>query len=249
MIHLKNLEEINYIREAGAILSETYRAIANIIEEGVTTKELDSFAEDYVKKRGGKPTFLNYMGFPASLCTSVNHQVIHGIPGKNKLKNGDILSLDFGVTLNGYISDAAITFPVGKIPEKTKQLLKVTKESLYLGVEQARFKNRIKDISAAVYNHARKHGYGVVKEFCGHGVGIKLHEEPQIPNYVSNGPNPRLKKGMVIAIEPMINMGTGDIIVREDGWTVETADKSLSAHFEHTIAVFEDHTEILTHWE
>lgn len=249
MIRLKNPDEINKIRDAAAILSETYRHIKSIVDEGITTKELDSFAKDFVEKRGGKPTFLNYMGFPASLCTSVNDQVIHGIPGRYKLKRGDVLSLDFGVTLNGYISDAAISLPVGNISQQAEKLLSVTKESLYLGIEQAKFKKRVKDISAAVYAHATKHGYGVVREFCGHGVGMKLHEEPQIPNYISNGPNPRLRKGMVVAIEPMINMGTDDVVVLDDGWTVVTADNGLSAHFEHTIAIFEDHTEILTSWE
>jgi methionyl aminopeptidase len=165
------------------------------------------------------------------------------------LKSGDILSLDFGVWLNGYISDAAITIPIREISNEAKQLLKVTKEALYLGIEQAKYKNRIKDVSAAVYQHANDHGYGVVREFCGHGVGIELHEEPQIPNYISNGPNPRIKKGMVLAIEPMINLGTSDIKVLDDGWTVVTADKKLSAHFEHTIAIYDSHTEILTNWE
>lgn len=246
MIRLKNKEEISKIRDAGKILAETYKEIVAITEEGITTRELDAFAKDFVTRRKARPAFLNYMGYPASLCTSVNHQVIHGIPSRYKLKNGDILSLDFGVELSGYISDAAITIPIGTLSKEAEQLIKVTEECLYLAIEQATYRNRIKDISAAVYKHAQNHGYGVVREFCGHGVGLKLHEEPQIPNYVGNTPNPRLKNGMVIAIEPMINQGVSDIRILDDGWTVETADKKLSAHFEHTIAIFETHTEILT---
>ena len=249
MIRLKNDDEIGKIRDAGLILAATYKNLINLIEEGITTRELDAFARDFVNKHKAKPTFLNHMGYPASLCVSVNEEVIHGIPGKYRLKQGDIVSLDFGVTLAGYISDAALTVPVGTTSEEVSKLLKVTKESLYLGIEQAQVKKRIKDISRAVFEHATKHGYGVVRDFCGHGVGIKLHEEPQIPNYVGNGPNPRIKKGMVLAIEPMITTGTHEIEILEDGWTVITADHSMSAHFEHTIAVFDSHTEILTPWE
>jgi methionyl aminopeptidase len=246
MIRLKNQDEIARIRDSGKILAETYEKLVEIIEEGITTRELDSFARDFVTKRKAKPAFLNYMGYPASLCTSVNSQVIHGIPGRYKLKKGDILSLDFGVNLSGYISDAAITVPVEPISPETRTLVETTRSALYKGIEQAKMKNRIRDISSAVFEEANAAGYGVVREFCGHGVGLKLHEEPQIPNYIGNGPNPRIKKGMVIAIEPMINQGTGDIRILEDGWTVVTADNKLSAHFEHTIAIFETHTEILT---
>jgi methionyl aminopeptidase len=249
MIRLKNEDEIGKIRDAGFILAATYKNLINLIEEGITTRELDAFARDFVTKHNAKPTFLNHMGYPASLCVSVNEQVIHGIPGKYRLKQGDIVSLDFGVTLAGYISDAALSIPVGTPSEEASKLLNVTKEALYLGIEQAVTKKRIKDISRVVYEHATKHGYGVVRDFCGHGVGIKLHEEPQIPNYVGNGPNPRIKKGMVLAIEPMITTGTHEIEILDDGWTVITADRSLSAHFEHTIAIFDSHTEILTPWE
>lgn len=249
MIRLKNEDEIGKIRDAGLILAATYKNLINLIEEGITTRELDAFAHDFVTKHNAKPSFLNHMGYPASLCVSVNEQVIHGIPGKYRLKQGDIVSLDFGVTLAGYISDAALSVSVGTSSEEASKLLKVTKESLYLGIEQARTNNRIKDISRVVYEHATIHGYGVVRDFCGHGVGIKLHEEPQIPNYVGNGPNPRIKKGMVLAIEPMITTGTHEIEILDDGWTVITADHSLSAHFEHTIAIFDTHTEILTPWE
>jgi len=246
MIKLKNPGEIDGIRQSCRMLAEVYVQIAGAVEPGVQTRELDAFARDLIEKRGGKPAFLHYGGYPASLCTSVNHAVIHGIPDGYRLKDGDIISLDLGIDLKGFISDSAITLPVGKVSPRAMQLMKVTEECLYLGIGQAVNGNRIKDISRAVYDHARKHGYGVVREFCGHGVGLAVHEEPQIPNYVGHGPNPRIKPGMVLAIEPMINLGTDAIRILDDEWTVETRDGQLSAHFEHTVAVFEDHTEILT---
>ena len=246
MIRLKTTEEIKRIRASCRLLAETYSALIKIIEENITTEELDKFAYDFIKRHGGTPAFLNYQGYPASLCTSVNQVVIHGIPGKQKLKQGDIISLDLGINLKGYYSDAALTFPVGKITKEAENLLSVTREALYLGIEKAVAGNRIKDISGAVYSHAKNHNYGVVREYCGHGVGFNVHEDPQIPNYIGPGPNPRLKPRMVLAIEPMINLGTDDVVILEDSWSVITADNSISAHFEHTVAIFEDHTEILT---
>lgn len=246
MIKLKNENDIKKLRESGHILAETFQELKKYIEPGITTIEIDKIAEDFLKTRKAKAAFKGYMGYPASICISVNEEVIHGIPGKTILKNGDIISLDFGVNLNGYITDSAVTFPVGKISDADKKLMEVTEQCLYLGIEQAKAKNRVSSISKAVFTHAKKNNYGVVRDFCGHGVGFDLHEEPQIPNYINSGPNPRLKKGMVIAIEPMINIGTDDVVVLDDGWTVKTGDNLNSAHFEHTIAVYEDHAEILT---
>ncbi|MBN2508818.1 MAG: type I methionyl aminopeptidase [Spirochaetales bacterium] len=246
MIKLKSIEEIGKIRESCQMLSETYRALIPMVSPGISTGELDRFANSYIRKLGGKPAFLGYMGYPAALCTSVNEEIIHGIPGKRILKEGDIVSLDLGINLDGYFSDRAVTVPVGTVSQELTRLLKVTEECLFLAIEQAVCHNRIKDISQAVFGHAKQHGYGVVREYCGHGVGFAPHEDPQVPNYVGRGPNPRLKAGMVIAIEPMINMGGDEIETLSDEWTVITADFKPSAHFEHTVAVFEDHTEILT---
>ncbi|MEW5817758.1 MAG: type I methionyl aminopeptidase [Spirochaetota bacterium] len=246
MIKLKNSDEICKIRDASEILVEVFKGLKSMIAPGITTIELDKFAKDVVIKRGAQPAFLHYMGYPATLCTSINHEVIHGIPSKRKLTEGDILSLDLGVNLSGLYSDAAISLPVGKVSVEALRLLKVAEECLYLGIEQAVTGKRIKDISAAVYRHASHAGYGVVRQFCGHGVGFSQHEDPQIPNYIGPGPNPRVKQGMVLAIEPMINIGCDEVEILEDGWTVVTADKKLSAHFEHTIAILNDHTEILT---
>lgn len=246
MIKLKNTEDISALRDSGLILAETHMKLKEMIQPGVTPLELDRFARDYVEKRGARPAFLNYNGFPASLCVSVNHVVIHGIPDSTPLKEGDIVSLDMGVDLGGYISDSAYTHGVGKIADEIQKLMKVTAESLQLAIDAAVFGNRIKDISHAVFNHAKAHGYGVVREYCGHGVGFDVHEEPQVPNYPSRGLNPRLKPGMVLAIEPMINLGTDDVYLLDDDWSVVTADQSVSAHFEHTVAVLKDKTVILT---
>ena len=246
MIRLKNGDEIKRIRDAGVIISELYTKMPPMLEPGITTGELDKFAENFIRERGGTPSFLGYMDYPASLCVSVNSEVIHGIPGKRTLQAGDIVSLDCGVTVKGCIADSAITLSVGAVSPEAQKLMKVTEESLYLGIEQAIAGNRIRDISTAVYKHAVSHGYGVVREFCGHGVGTEVHEEPQVPNYPFHGPNPRIKKGLVIAIEPMINLGGDSVYVRDDKWTVVTVDGALSAHYEHTIAVTEDGVQILT---
>ncbi len=246
MIRLKSVDEIERIRESSRLLAETHRELEKMIEPGIQTGELDRFARSYIESREGTPAFLDYMGYPASLCVSVNEEVIHGIPGKRRLESGDIVSLDLGVELRGYYSDMARTIGVGKVSEEAQRLIEVTHQCLYRGIAQVRSKQRIHDISSAVFSHADANGYGVVREYCGHGVGYSQHEEPQIPNYVGRGANPRLKKGMVIAIEPMINLGSREIVLLDDDWTVVTADGSLSAHWEHTVAVFEDHAEILT---
>jgi len=246
MIKLKNDAEIGRIREAGFVLSETLEKLKSMIDEGVTTGELDNFARNYIRSLGAEPAFLGYMNYPASLCISLNEEVIHGIPGKRRLKKGDMVSLDLGVNVGGYFSDAAVTLPVVKVTPEREKLIRVARECLELGIEQAVYGNRINHISEAIYSHARANGFDVVRQYCGHGVGFSQHEEPQIPNYVSRGPNPRLKPGMIIALEPMINRGTWEVKLLDDNWTVVTADRSDSAHFEHTVAIHKDHTEILT---
>jgi methionyl aminopeptidase len=247
MITLKNPDEIKRIRESGMLLAETLKEVKKLTTEGITTKELDKFAYQYIVTRGGKPAFLGYYDYPGSLCISINNEVIHGIPGKRQLKDGDIVGIDLGVILKGYYSDACFSTGIGTISEKRKRLLKVTEECLSLAIEQSRPDNRLKDISRAIFSHAKNNGFDVVRKFCGHGTGFELHEDPQVFNYINSGPNPRLKPGMVIAIEPMINEGTGDVRILDDGWTVITADGKDSAHFEHTVAILEDGPEILTH--
>ncbi len=246
MIRLKNEKEISGIRASGKLLSETLQEALNIIQDGMATRELDSFVRSRIKRGGGRPAFLGYMNYPASVCISVNNEVIHGIPGSRKLRNGDLVSIDLGVDLSGYFSDSAITVPVGTTTAARERLMRVTRECLERAVAQATPGNRISDISKAVFEHATASGFGVVREYCGHGTGFAMHEDPQVPNYVGSGPNPRLKEGMVLAIEPMVNAGTGDIELLEDGWTVVTADGRDSAHFEHTVVVLRDRMEILT---
>lgn len=243
---LKNLKQIQQIRESGKILARTLQALGRLAEPGMPLLEFDSQCRTLLSRDGARPAFLGYMGFPSSVCVSVNEQVIHGIPSKRKLREGDVVTLDIGVDLDGFISDSAATFPVGRIAPEVETLLRVTREALEKGIAAAHNRGRVHDISAAVSEHVEPHGYGIVRPYCGHGVGFSVHEEPQVPNYVSRGPNPRLKPGMVLAIEPMINLGGDDVDVLDDEWTVVTADGSVSAHFEHTIAVLEDHVEILT---
>ena len=246
MLRLKSEKEIAKILEASQILAEILHMCGNLAEPGITTGELDDFVRNSIIRRGGKPAFLGYMNYPASLCISINNEVIHGIPGRRKLKEGDIAGLDVGIELNGYFSDTAITIGVGKISAEREKLLKVTEQCLEKAIEQAIAGNRVSDIGRVVYNNARANNYDVVRQYCGHGVGFSQHEDPQVPNYLSSGPNPRLRPGMVIAIEPMINQGGWQVDVLEDDWTVVTADGLDSAHFEHTIAIFKDRTEILT---
>jgi len=216
------------------------------IREGITTEELDRLAEEYIKRHGGIPAFKGYRGYPRSLCVSVNEEVVHGIPGKRKLKEGDIVSLDLGVLMDGYYGDAAITVPVGKVSELARKLIKVTEEALYRGIEMARPGNRLSDISHAIQTHVEKAGFSVVREFVGHGIGKQLHEEPQVPNFGPPNRGPRLEPGMVLAIEPMVNTGTWEVRILPNGWTVVTADGGLSAHFEHTVAITDNGPEILS---
>lgn len=246
---LKTKDQIKYIHDSCRLLAQLHDTLETFVEPGMTTKEIDGFAYDYIVRHKGKPAFLNYMGFPASCCISVNEEVIHGIPSDRVVKDGDIVSLDIGINLNGYISDAARTLLVGsKVPSKVQKLVKVTKECLNAGIEGAGKKGaRIHDIGSPISKHAERNGFSVVRDYCGHGVGLEVHEDPQIPNYVSTfSPNPRLREGMVLAIEPMINIGTKRVEVLENGWTVVTADGEPSAHWEHTIAVTDEGIQILT---
>ncbi|MDL1913180.1 MAG: type I methionyl aminopeptidase [Bergeyella sp.] len=239
MIHLKSLEEIYLLREAALLVSKTLGMLAKEVKEGVTTKYLDSLAYDFIKDHKAMPAFLGYGGFPATLCTSPNEQVVHGIPNEIPLKNGDILSVDCGVFLNGYVGDHAYTFGVGEVPEDIKKLLSVSKESLYLGMAECVRGKRVGDISYAIQHHCEKEGYGVVRELVGHGIGKSLHEDPQVPNYGRKGSGKVLKNGTVLAIEPMINLGTEKVKFHSDGWTVTTQDQKPSAHFEHDVAIIE----------
>jgi len=246
MIRLKNEKEIAGIRASGEILAETLQAALTLVQDGITTREIDAFVRSRIVSKGGKPAFLGYMNYPASTCISLNNEVIHGIPGPRKLRPGDLVSIDLGVDLNGYFSDSAVSVPVGATTPAREKLMKVTRECLERAISKAMAGNRVSDISRAVYDHAMSHGCGVVREYCGHGTGFAMHEDPQIPNYVGAGPNPRLKEGMVLAIEPMVNAGSGEIELLEDGWTVITLDGRDAAHFEHTVVVLRDRVEVLT---
>lgn len=247
MIFYKTDEEIDLIRNSCLLVSKTLAEVASNIHPGVSTLKLDRIAETFIRDNGGQPAFLGYKDFPASLCISVNEEVVHGIPSdKRILADGDIVSVDCGTILNGFVGDSAFTFPVGEIKDDLKNLLSVTRECLHMGIEKAKYGNRIGDISYAIQNHAEENGYGVVRELVGHGVGKKLHEDPEVPNYGRRGTGPKLLPGLVIAIEPMINTGSRNVDEANDGWTIITKDKKPSAHFEHTVAVLKDRTEILT---
>ncbi len=246
MIILKSDREIEYLRDAGRIVAETLVEVKKAVKPGITTLELDQIAEKYIKGRGAIPTFKGYHGFPGNICASVNEEVVHGIPGLRKLKNGDNVSIDIGAVINGYNGDAAITVPVGEVDAEVQRLLDVTEQALYEGIEQAVPGNRLGDISHAIQAYAEKYGYGVVRDYVGHGIGRNMHEDPQVPNYGSPGRGPRLKSGMTLAIEPMINAGTHAVKTLDDDWTVVTLDGKRSAHFEHTIAITGDRPEILT---
>ncbi len=235
MIHIRSYQEIETIRKSALMVSATLTEVAKILRPGIKTIAIDKMAEAFIRDNGGVPSFLNYNGFPYSLCISVNEVVVHGFPSDYELKDGDIISVDCGVYMNGYHGDSAYTFAIGDIKPEVLQLLRVTKESVYLGVAQARDNNRVGDISYAVEHFTNKvYGYGVVRELVGHGVGRELHEEPQVPNYGRRGDGKKLKEGMVLAIEPMVNLGTKEVKTLADGWTVVTADNKPSAHFEHT---------------
>ena len=249
MIYYKTEEEIELVRKSSLLVAKTHAEIAGLIKPGITTLALDKIAEEFIRDNGGFPAFKGYGGFPNTLCMSPNEQVVHGIPNDRFLENSEILSVDCGVVMNGYYGDSAFTYEVGEVDVETKKLLKVTKESLYKGIEQAVAGNRIGDIGYAVQQHAESFGYGVVRELVGHGVGKNLHESPEVPNHGRRGKGVMLKEGLVIAIEPMINMGTKCILQHNDGWTITTIDNKPSAHFEHTIVVRKGKAEILSSFE
>ena len=246
MIYLKTDEEIELLRESNLLVGMTLGELAKWIAPGITTLKLDKIAEEFIRDHGAVPGFLGYGGFPNTLCVSVNEQIVHGIPSNYELKDGDIVSIDCGTVKNGFNGDSAYTFCVGEVAYDVRRLLKTTKESLYLGIEQAVEGKRVGDISNAVQTYCEKKGYSVVRELCGHGVGKRLHEDPEVPNYGQRGCGPLLKSGMVIAIEPMINLGSRNIVIERDGWTTRTRDRKPSAHFEHTVAVREGKADILS---
>lgn len=249
MINIRTEEEIDKLRESNLLVSKTHATIASLIKPGITGLELDKIAEEFIRDHGATPAFKGYGGFPGTLCISPESEVVHGIPSNKPFDEGTILSVDCGVKLNGYYGDSAFTYALGEISEEKRVLLQITRESLYKGIEQAIEGNRIGDISFAVQNHVEKLGYGVVRELVGHGVGTELHEDPQVPNYGKRGRGPKLKEGMVIAIEPMINLGTRKVKFYPDGWTVKTEDLKPSAHFEHTIVIRKNKAEILSSFD
>lgn len=246
MITCKSERELSYMRDAGRVVARTHAELAKAVKVGVPTLELDRLAEEFIIKAGAKPAFKGLYDYPFTICASVNEEVVHGLPGLKKLENGDIISIDIGAEINGYFGDSAVTLPVGDVSTKALNLLKATEESLYKGIEKARNGNRLSDISHAVQTCAESYGYSVVRDYVGHGIGSKPHEEPQVPNFGKPGRGPRLRAGMTLAIEPMINMGTYEVRTLSNNWTVVTLDSKLSAHFEHTIAITDDKPEILT---
>ena len=246
MISIKSEYEIELMRIAGLMVSKTHKYLKQFIKPGITTRELDKLAEDYIRKMGGVPSCKGYEGFPAALCTSVNDEVVHGIPSNRKLRNGDIITIDMVIGYKGYQGDAAWTYAVGDVSDKKKYLMKHTEESLYKGIEMVKPGARIGDISHAVEVYATRHKLGIVRELVGHGIGKDMHEEPDVPNYGKAGCGSKLKEGMVICIEPMLNLGTADIYIEDDDWTVRTMDGKPAAHYEHTVLVTKDGYEILT---
>jgi methionyl aminopeptidase len=247
MINLKTPREIERMKPASRIVAEILLELREVVRDGITTGDIDRLAEEKTLKRNAKPAFKGYRGFPASICISINSEVVHGIPSpKRVIRNGDVVGLDFGVIFDGFFGDSAVTVPVGDIPPEVQNLLKVTEQSLYKAIEAAVPGNFLSDISAAIQTLADAHHFGIVREFCGHGIGRALHEDPPVLNYVQSGKGPKVKPGLVIAIEPMINLGTEKVRMLEDGWTVVTLDGRPSAHFEHTIAVTPEGPEILT---
>ena len=247
MIYLKTAEEIELLRENNLLVSATLAEVGKHVRPGVSTLELDKLAEEFIRSHGAEPGFLGYGGFPNTLCMSVNEEVVHGIPSaKRILKEGDVLSVDCGTLMKGFYGDSAYTFAVGEIAPEVADLLRVTKEALYKGVAPAKVGNRVGDVASAVQEHAERHGYSVVRELVGHGLGRKMHEEPEVPNYGARGRGPLLKEGMVICIEPMINMGARYVVFERDGWTVRTRDRKPSAHFEFAVAVGKEGPDVLT---
>lgn len=246
MIFLKSDEEISLIKESAEVLGKAHAEVAKWIKPGVTTKQLDKVADDYIRDNHGSPSFKGYNGFPAALCISINETVVHGFPSQYQLREGDVISIDCGVKLKGFHSDSAYTYPIGNVSQEIENLLKRTKQSLYLGIEQATEGKRIGDIGYAIQTYVERFGYGVVRELVGHGVGRNLHESPEVPNYGKRGQGPKLREGMVIAIEPMITLGKRSVVQEKDGWTIRTADRKPAAHFEHTVVVQKGKAEILT---
>jgi methionyl aminopeptidase len=246
MIPLKSETDLQMLRKSGKILSKVLRKIQESVRPGITTQEINLLAEELVIKEKALPAFKGYKGFPASICTSINEEVVHGIPGNRKIREGDIVSLDFGVNYQGYFSDAAVTMSIGKVDPLKKKLIEVTKEALFLGIKEAHSENHLGDISYSIQNYVEHNGFSVVRQFVGHGIGKDLHEEPEIPNFGRAGEGPLLRNGMVLAIEPMVNIGSWEAEIKENGWTAVTKDGSTSAHFEHTIAITEKGAEILT---
>lgn len=246
MIRIKNKKQIDGIRDSCKMLAQLYKEVIPLVKEGISTGDIDAFCVDFITKRGAKPAWYS-QNFPGAACISINDEVIHGIPSKKRIiRSGDLVSLDIGIDYKGYISDSAVTVPVGSISKELQDLLNVTSQCLQAGIDACRVGNRISDISKAVFEIADGKGYGVVSDYCGHGVGLAVHEDPQVPNVPSRGPNPRIVPGMVLAIEPMINLGSGNVLLMDDGWTVVSEDASFSCHMEHTVAVFKEYTEILT---
>jgi methionyl aminopeptidase len=246
MITVKSPREIELMRIAGRIVAETHELLKEVIRPGITTLELDTIAEAHIRKSGGIPAFKGYNGFPASICSSINEQVVHGIPGSTVLRDGDIIGIDIGAVYNGYYGDAARSYGIGQIDDELKKLLRVTEESFFKGIEYALAGNRLSDISHAIQKHVEENGFSVVRDFVGHGIGSSMHEEPQIPNYGLPNKGPRLAAGMALAIEPMVNQGKYAVKVLRDGWTVVTADGKPSAHYENTILITDGEPEILT---
>jgi methionyl aminopeptidase len=246
MIILKSKSEIEKMAMACHIVAEVLQDLVRVVRPGLTTLELDALAERSIHTRGGVPAFKGYRGFPNTLCVALNEQVVHGIPSKRRLRAGDIIGLDLGAKWEGYYGDAAVTVPVGQIPSNTECLLTTAQEALYMGIKEVSPGKHLSDISHAIQRYAETRGYSVVRAFVGHGIGTALHEEPQVPNFGPPGRGPRLKAGMVLAIEPMVNIGDADVEILDDGWTVVTADGQLSAHFEHTVAITDEGSQILT---
>jgi len=247
MIHYKNKEEIELMRKSALLLSATLEAVAKALKPGMTTLEVDDLVEQFIREHGAVPSFKDYRGFPRSCCISVNDEVVHGIPNAYALKDGDIVSVDVGVYLNGFHADSAYTFAIGNVKKEVLDLMTATKAALYKGIEKAVAGNRIGDIAYAIQEHAEKErGYGVVRELVGHGLGRQLHEDPQVPNYGRRGSGPIMKEGLVIAIEPMVNLGTKEVAYMDDGWTVATRDEQPSVHYEHTVAVMKGKADVLS---
>ena len=246
MIILKSNDEITLMKKAGKIVGETLLLLEKEVKPGVTTANLDKIAEEFITKHGAKPSFKGLYGFPSSLCLSVNEQVIHGFPGSYVLKEGDIVSVDCGACIDGFHGDAARTFPVGNISKEAQRLIDITRDSFFKGIEYAKVGNRLSDISYEIQSYVEAAGFSVVRDFVGHGIGRNVHEDPNVPNFGKSGRGPKLQEGMVLAIEPMVNAGTYKVKTLKDGWTVVTADNSLSAHYENTVAILSDGPEILT---